>query len=63
MDYLKGAGTWISFNWNDSQRKLEIMLDSRTTSMPASRDFSLVLLPENQRRTITFRGPRQDVSF
>jgi alpha-glucosidase (family GH31 glycosyl hydrolase) len=63
MDYLKGAGTWISFAWNDTQRKLEITLDSRTTFMPAPRDFNLVLMPENQRRTVTFRGPRQEVSF
>ena len=63
LDYLRGAGTWTSFRWNDANRKLTISLDQRTHDKPAARKFDVVLLPDNQHKAVTFSGTPVDVSF
>jgi alpha-glucosidase (family GH31 glycosyl hydrolase) len=64
LDYLRESGTWISFAWNDSQRKLEITSDPRTRSkLDASREFDVVLMPENRHTKVSFSGTPVEVTF
>jgi alpha-glucosidase (family GH31 glycosyl hydrolase) len=63
LDYLSGSGTWTAFSWNDAQRKLEITLDGRTRNKPDSRQFDVVLMPENRHTKVDFSGTRVEVAF
>ena len=64
LEYLHGAGMWTSFHWNDQQRKLGITLDPRTHDKTnGERKFDVLLLPENQHKTVTFSGAPVEVQF
>ncbi len=63
LDYLKDAGNWTAFKWNDAQRKLVIALDPRTKEKPVEREFNVVLLPSGQRKSVVFSGAPVEVSF
>ncbi len=64
LEYLHGAGMWTSFHWNDAQRKLGITLDPRTHDKTnGERKFDVLLLPENQHKTVTFSGAPVEVQF
>jgi YD repeat-containing protein len=63
QEYLSGAGMWTAFTWHDADKRLEVRMDSRTAGRPASRDFEVVLLPDNQRRKVTFTGTPVELKF
>jgi alpha-glucosidase/alpha-D-xyloside xylohydrolase len=64
QDYLKGAGTWTEFSWNDGQKKLSIRPDKRTQiGQPQAREFEVVLLPDNVHKKVKFTGAPVEVSF
>jgi alpha-glucosidase/alpha-D-xyloside xylohydrolase len=65
QDYLKpGAGIWTEMTWNDSAKRLDIKLDQRTQSRQgASRQFDVLLLPDNQRHLVNFAGRDVQVVF
>ncbi len=64
LDYLKGAGTWTTFKWNDAQKNLEIALDQRTRRQPeVEREFEVLLLPTGEHKTVKFSGNPINVEF
>jgi alpha-glucosidase/alpha-D-xyloside xylohydrolase len=62
--YLDGMGTWTNFAWNDAERKLTIKPDARSKDRTrGSREFDVLLLPDNQHKKATFSGAPVEVMF
>jgi alpha-glucosidase/alpha-D-xyloside xylohydrolase len=55
--------TWTHLAWDDQARRLTI--EPRAGSKPSEkpRQFDVLLLPRNSRKTATFKGERVEVKF
>jgi alpha-glucosidase/alpha-D-xyloside xylohydrolase len=58
QDYLRRRGSWIHFRWAETPRILTISPDppSGATNLPVNRQFTVVMLPDNWRQTVTYSG-------
>ena len=63
LDYLADRATWIRCQWRDAGRRLEISPDPRTKQPAATRDFNVLLLPDDIRKTVKFTGKKIVVRF
>jgi alpha-glucosidase/alpha-D-xyloside xylohydrolase len=63
-DYLRGKCSWTKVTWNDAAKRLTIEPDSRNSS-PGGQDrvFDIVLLPENTRHRVAYKGMRVEAGF
>ena len=63
LDYLADKATWTRCEWNDASRRLKISLDPRTKQFVPERIFSVLLLPDDIRKTIKFTGHKFEMQF
>ncbi len=64
LDYQTGKFAWTRFTWNDGQKQLTIEPDKSAGSMePASRKFSVELMPGGERKAVSYDGRRIEVNF
>jgi alpha-glucosidase/alpha-D-xyloside xylohydrolase len=64
LDYLQDRAVWTRIRWDNHQRVLSLEPDARS-KMAASpfRRFEVVLVPEDLRKTVEYRGRKVAVTF
>jgi alpha-glucosidase/alpha-D-xyloside xylohydrolase len=62
LDYLQHRAAWTRIHWDERQRVLSLEPDARS-KMEAGRKFEVVLVPEDLRKTVEYRGRKVEVKF
>jgi len=66
LQYLKGAGSWISFTWNDKLKQLSVKPGAPAgnfTNVPVHKKIIIELFPDKVKRQIIYAGKAMKISF
>ncbi len=65
QDYLQGKASWTSINWNNKQKLLTLTSAAPKGSVNESKTktFSIRLIPDNEIKTIVYKGQPVSIKF
>ncbi len=65
LEYLNGQGTWIGMEWNDTELTLTLRPAAPDGSAPIhnDREFEIELIPDGERRSVTWTDEEVTVTF